>query len=100
METTELKCSNRKPPIHHNQLANLKDTYELIDISSESENDERSERASTPLPKDTFRNIRVILEISHSSIEANADLEEDLNSSLDSTDMDCRLLKVITASRQ
>ena len=73
METTELKSSNRKPPIYHNQMANLKDIYELIDISSESENDERSERASTPLPKDTLPNIRVILEMSHSSIEANAD---------------------------
>ena len=94
METTELKCSNRKHPIHHNQMANLKDTYELIDISSESENDERSERTSTPLPKDSFPNMRVILEISHSSIEANADLEENLNSSLDSIDWECKRLKL------
>ena len=94
METTELKSSSRKPPIYHNQMTNLKDIYEQIDISSESQNDERSERASTPLPKDTFPNIRVIQEISHSSVEANADLEEDLNSSLDSIDMDCKRLKL------
>ena len=94
VEITESKCSNRKPPIHNNQMANLNDIYELIDISSEIKNNERSERASTPLPKDTFPNIRVILEISHSSIEANADLEEDLNSSLGPIDMDCKRLKL------
>ena len=52
------------------------------------------ERASTPLPRDTFSNIGVILEISHSSVEANADHEEDLNSSLDSLDTDCKRLKM------
>ena len=57
-------------------MANLKDIYELVDVSSESENEEETDRASTPLPKDAFPNIRVILEFSHSSIEANADLEE------------------------
>ena len=75
-------------------MANIKDIYELIDISSGSKNDEESERASTTLPKNTLPNIRVILEISHSSIEANTDLEEDLNSSLDSIDMDCKPLKL------
>ena len=76
-------------------MANLKDIYELVDVSSESENEEiKSERASTPLPKDAFPNIRVILETSHSSIEANADLEEDFNSSLESRDMDCKRLKL------
>ena len=52
------------------------------------------ERASTPLPSDTFQNIRVILEISDSSVEANADHEEDLNSSLASLDTDCKRLKL------
>ena len=52
------------------------------------------ERASTPLPRDTFANIRVILELSHSSVEANADHEEDLNSSLDSIDTNCKRLKL------
>ena len=75
-------------------MANFKDIYELIDISSETENEEMMERASTPLPRDTFPNIRVILEISHSSAEANADHEEDLNSYLDSLDTDCKRLKL------
>ena len=34
------------------------------------------------------------MEISHSSVEANADHEEDLNSSLDSLDTDCKRLKL------
>ena len=89
----KLKNSSRKSPFYHNQMANLKDIYELGDVSSESENEEvKSQRASTPLPKDAFPNIGVILEISHSSIEANADLEEDFNSSLES--MDCKRLKL------
>ena len=90
----KLKKSSRKSPFYHNKMANLKDIYELVDVSSESESEEKSERASTPLPKDAFPNIRVILEISHSSIEANADLEEVLNSSLESIDMDCKRLKL------
>ena len=53
-----------------------------------------TERASTQLPRDTFPNIRVILEISHSSVEANADYEEDLNSSLDSINTDCKRFKL------
>ena len=75
-------------------MASLKDIYELTDISSESENEEMMQRASTPLARDAFPNIRVVLEISHSSVEANADYEEDLNSSLDSIDMNCKRLKL------
>ena len=51
------------------------------------------ERASTPLPRDTFPSIRVIQEITHSSVEANAD-HEDLNSSLDSLDTDYKRPKL------
>ena len=51
------------------------------------------ERASTPLPRDTFPIIRVTLEISHSSVEDNAD-HENPNSSLDSLDTDCKRLKL------
>ena len=75
-------------------MASLKNIYELIDISSESENEEMMERASTPLPRDTFPNIRVILEKSHSSVEANADHEEDLNSSSDSINTNCKRPKL------
>ena len=52
------------------------------------------ERASTPLPRDTFLNIRVILGISHCYVKANADHEEDLNSSSDSFDTNCKRLKL------
>ena len=75
-------------------MASPKDTYELIDIASESEKEEMMERTSTLLPRETFPNIRVIREISHSSVEANADHEEDLNSSPDSLDTDCKRLKL------
>ena len=62
----KLKKSSRKSPVYHNQMAHVKEIYELIEVSSESENEEKPERASTPLPKDAFPNIRVILELSHS----------------------------------
>ena len=75
-------------------MTSLKDIYELIDISSESENEEESERASTPLPKDMFPNLRVTLGISNSSVEASADYEEDLNSSLDSLETNCKRLRL------
>ena len=52
------------------------------------------ERASTPLSKDLFPNLRVTLEISHSSVEANADYEENFNSSLDSLETICKRLKL------
>ena len=66
----------------------------MVDISSESENEEESERASTPLPKDKFPNLMVTLEISQSSVEANADYEQDFNSSLDSLETNCKRLKL------
>ena len=75
-------------------MASPKVIYKLIDISSEGKHEEMIERASTPLPRDTFPNIRVILEISHSSVEANADHEKDLNSSLDSIDTNCKRIKL------
>ena len=52
----------------------LKNVYELIDLSSATEDEEMaSERSSTPLPKPQHMNYRVVLEISHSSAGVIAD---------------------------
>ena len=75
-------------------MTSLKDFYELLYISSESENEEESEKDSTPLPKEIFPNLRGTLEISNSSVEANTDFEEDFNSSLDSLGTNCKRLKL------
>ena len=40
-----------------------------------------------------FPNFRVTLDISHSSVEAMAEYEKDLNSSLDSIETNCKRLK-------
>ena len=55
------------------------DIYELIDISSSSEEDGEITRSSTPLPKDNGKYPRIIVEILNSSAEATADEEEFLH---------------------
>ena len=75
-------------------MTSLKNICELIDISSESENEEKPEGASTPLPRNTKPIFRVVLEIFHSSIEAIADNEADFDWSLDSLETDCKRLKL------
>ena len=75
-------------------MSNLLDIYELIDISSSSEEEGEIERASTPLPRDSQVNPRIIIEIPHSSAEATADDEEYLDLSLDSLETDCKRMKL------
>ena len=62
-------------------MNNLLDIYELIDISSSSEEEGEIARASTPLPRANKEYPRIIVEILNSSAEATAD-EEFLDLSL------------------
>ena len=75
-------------------MSNLLDIYELIDISSSSGEEGEIERASTPLPRVTQVNPRIIIEIPHSPAEATADDEDYLDLSLDSLETDCKRLKL------
>ena len=75
-------------------MSNLLDIDELIDISSSSEEEGEIERASTPLPRDSQVNPRIIIEIPHSSAEATADDEEYLDLLLDSLETDCKRMKL------
>ena len=75
-------------------MSNLLDIFELIDISSSSEEEGEIERASTPLPRDSQVNPRIIIEIPHSSAEATADDEEYLELSIDSLETDCKRIKL------
>ena len=73
-----------------------KNVYELIDISSASEDEGMaSERASTPLPKPQHMNYRVVLEISHSSAGAVADEEEYFHISAESLKNNCKRIDSI-----
>ena len=49
---------------------------------------------STPIPRDSQVNPRIIIEIPHSSAEATADDEEYLDLSLDSLETDCKRMKL------
>ena len=73
----------------------LKKVYELINISSASEEEEMaSERTSTPLPKPQHMNYRVVLEISHSSAGAVADEEEYFDLSAESLENNCKRMRL------
>ena len=73
----------------------LKKVYELIDISSASEDEEMaSERSSTPLPKPQHMNYRVVLEISHSAAGAVADEEEYFDLSAESFENNCKRMRL------
>ena len=69
-----------------------KATYELIDISSDEE--EFSERASTPLPRCEIPNYRVVLEVPHSPAEATVGDGEYFDLSLESLESDCKRLEL------
>ena len=69
-----------------------KATYELIDISSDEE--EFSERASTPLPRCESLNYRVVLEVPQSPAEATVDDEEYFDLLLESLESDCKRLRL------
>ena len=75
-------------------MNSLKKVYELIDISSESEQGSAVERASTPLPRNPQTNYRIILEIANSSTEAIADEEEYFDVSADSLEMNCKKMRL------
>ena len=74
-------------------MNNLLDIYELIDISSSSEEGEIT-RASTPLLRAKKEYPRIIVEILNSSAEATADEEEFLDLSLDSLESECKRMKL------
>ena len=75
-------------------MNNYKNVFELIDISSSEDEEGLLERASTPLPRMTIPNYRVMLETSQSSIEATADEEEYFDISTDSLESSCKKMKL------
>ena len=78
---TNDSCKERNPM---KKMNNLLDVYDLIDISSSSEEEGEITRASTPLPRDSKEYPRIVVEILNSSAEATADEEEILDLSLTS----------------
>ena len=68
----------------------LLDIYELFDISSSSEDEDVQERASTPLPRESISNYRIVLNTILSPTESVADEEEYFDISADSLDADCK----------
>ena len=76
-----------------NEMNNLLDIYELVDISSSSE-EEGEIRASTPLPRDDKEYPKIIVEILNSSAEATTDGEEFLDLSPNSLETECKRMKL------
>ena len=74
-------------------MNNLLDVYELIDISSSSEEEGEITRASTPLPRDSKEYPRIVVETLNSSAEATADEKEFLDLSLNSLETECKRMK-------
>ena len=72
----------------------LLDIYELIDISSSSEEEGEITRSSTPLPRDSEKKPKIVIEIINSSAEAEADEEEFLDLSLNSLETECKRMKL------
>ena len=70
------------------------DIYELVDISSSSEEEGEITRSSTPLPKKNEKYPKIIVEILNSSAEATADEEEFLDLSLNSLETECKRMKL------
>ena len=75
-------------------MNNLLDIYELIDISSSSEEEGDITRSSTPLPMDSEKYPRIVIEILNSSAKATADEEEFLDLSLKSLKSECKRMKL------
>ena len=75
-------------------MNSLKNVFELIDISSSEDESEFVERSSTPLPRETIPNYRVILKNSLSSAEAVADEEEYFDVSADSLEASYKKIKL------
>ena len=75
-------------------MSNLMDIYELVDISSSSEEEGEITRSSTPLPKNNEKYPKIIVEILNSSAEATADEEEFLDLSLNSLETECKRMKL------
>ena len=67
--------------------------YQLIDISSASEDEDVQERASTPLPKGIQPNYRVVVEISQPSVEVIAGEDDYFDLSLDSLESNCKKIE-------
>ena len=89
----KVSCKERKNFLK--KMTHLLEIYELIDISSASEDEtEASERSSTPLPSGSLPNIRVILNVSNSSARAVADEEEYFDVSADSLEADCKRMRL------
>ena len=89
----KVSCKERKNFLK--KMTHLLEKYELIDISSDSEDEtEASERSSTPLPSGSLPNIRVILNVSNSSARAVADEEEYFDVSADSLEADCKRMRL------
>ena len=77
------------------KMSNLMDIYELIDISSSSEEEEGEiTRSSTPMPENNGKYPKIIVEILNSSAEATADEEEFLDLSLNSLETECKRMKL------
>ena len=72
----------------------LKNVYERIVTSSESEEESTIERASTPLPRNSQTNYRNILEIANASAEAIADEKGYFDVSADSLEMSCKKMRL------
>ena len=75
-------------------MNNLLDIYQLIDISSSSEEEGEITRASTPLFRVSKEYPRIFVEILNSSAKATADEEEFLDLSLDSLETECKRMKL------
>ena len=75
-------------------MNSLKNVYELIDISSSEDESQLVERSSTPLPRETMPNYRVILKNSLSSAEAVADEEEYFDVSADSLEASYKRIRL------
>ena len=75
-------------------MNNLLDIYELIDISSSSEEEGQITRSSTPLPSDSEKYLRIVIVILNSSAEAAADEEEFLDLSLNSLETEYKGMKL------
>ena len=75
-------------------MNNLLDIYELIDISSSSEEEGEITRSSTPIPSDNRAYPGLVIEILNSSAEANADEEECLDLSVNSLETECKKMKL------
>ena len=80
-------------------MNNLLDLYELIDISSSNVDEGEIKRASTPLPRNSEINVRILFEVSNPSVEANADEEENFELSLESLESECKKLNFVNRTQ-